>query len=86
MATTRDGHGYYLVTRQGTIAAFGNAQLFGPSVASQAAPVTGLTVATDGFGYTLASSTGLLTSFGSGATNLVNLPAGGRPVVGLAAS
>jgi hypothetical protein len=86
MATTPDGLGYYLITKQGTIATFGNARLFGPAVMHARAPIAALAVAVDGFGYWVVTSTGAVTGYGDAASGLVTVGPGGKSMVDIAAS
>jgi ribosomal protein L24E len=67
MASTPDGHGYWLVASDGGIFSFGNAQFYGSTGALPLQkPVVGMAPTPDGHGYWLVASDGGIFTFGDG--------------------
>ena len=83
-----NGNGFYLVTSDGSVYGFGDAQSFGSlPKANLTAPIVGMAVTPDGGGYWLVSSTGGVFSFGN--ARFFGSLAGKHlfpPIVGMAAS
>jgi SpoIID/LytB domain protein len=88
MASTRNGGGYWMTSRNGAVTNFGNAPFLG-SAASLALvqPVVGLAATADGQGYWLVAADGGIFSYGNahffGSTGGLRL---NKPVVGMAAT
>jgi hypothetical protein len=86
VATTSDGHGYWLVATDGGIFAFGDAHFRGSTGNIRLnAPVVGMAATSDGQGYWLVASDGGIFAFGDahfrGSTGNLHLNA---PIVGMA--
>jgi len=88
MATTTDGHGYWIASSNGGVFTFGDASFYG-SMGGQTlrAPIVGMAAAPDGHGYWLVGSDGGVFTFGDaafyGSTGALDLNA---PIVGMAAT
>ncbi len=86
MASTPDGHGYWLVAADGGIFAFGDAQFHG-STGSMTLnkPIVGMASTPTGLGYWLVASDGGIFAFGNapffGSTGSMTL---NKPIVGMA--
>ncbi len=88
MASTPDGHGYWMVASDGGIFAFGDAPFYGSIGGTPLVrPVVGMASTPDGHGYWMVASDGGIFAFGDapfygsiGGTPLV------RPVVGMAST
>ena len=85
MATTPNGKGYWIAETNGSVSAFGNAQLFGSlSTTHMNRPVVGIASTPDGGGYWLVASDGGVFAFGNarfyGSTGAIRL---NKPIVGL---
>ena len=88
MASTPDGHGYWLVASDGGIFSFGDASFFGSTGAIHLnKPIVGMASTPDAQGYWLVASDGGIFSFGDatfdGSTGGIVL---NKPIVGVAAS
>ena len=86
MTSTADGHGYWLVARDGGVFAFGNAPYYGSTGNIRLnQPIAGITAAQDGHGYRFVAADGGVFNFGSapfyGSAGSVAL---GSSVVGIA--
>jgi hypothetical protein len=84
MASAPSGTGYWVVTAQGRLYAFGSARYYG-SVGKAVGTVVGITTAPGGRGYWLAGANGDVYGFGS-ARPLGVAPKTASTVVGIAAS
>lgn len=86
MARTTGGGGYWLVSREGRVFAFGDAELFGSLTGEPASPVIGIAATPAGDGYWLATADGSIFTFGAapflGSLGNVRLS---QPIVGIAA-
>ncbi|MDE3206638.1 MAG: fibronectin type III domain-containing protein [Acidobacteriota bacterium] len=85
-ASTPDGRGYWTVNQSGTVAAFGDAHLYGDlTTVGLRAPVVGLASTPDGAGYWVATADGGVFTFGDasflGSLGNAHLNA---PIVGIA--
>jgi hypothetical protein len=92
MASTLDGHGYYMVGSDGRVYAYGDAALFTLSNSADdfiapAAPIVGMALTPDGQGYWLVGADGGIFTFGDagffGSTGALRL---NQPIVGMAAT
>jgi surface antigen len=88
IASTPDGHGYWLVGRDGGVFSFGDARFFGSTGGLQLTqPVVGIAATPTGHGYWLVASDGGVFSYGDarffGSTGSITLR---RPIVGIAAT
>lgn len=70
MAQTRDGNGYWIVSREGEVTAFGNAQSYGGMERSKLnGPIVSIVATPTGKGYWLIGEDGGIFSFGDAAFN-----------------
>ena len=76
MAATPDGKGYWLVSENGTVSAFGDAVNYGSKTGS-ASPINGIAAAPGGTGYWLLGANGAVYGFGSVPYDAGSLPAAG---------
>jgi hypothetical protein len=87
MARTPSGDGYWLVSKEGRVFAFGSAQHRGSVTPPPPSPVVGIAATPSGNGYWLATAAGGIYSFGDapflGSLGGVRLA---KPIVGIAAS
>ena len=86
MATTPDGHGYWLVGADGGVFSFGDADFYGSTGAIHLnKPIVGMATTPDGHGYWLVAADGGVFSFGDadfyGSTGAIHL---NKPIVGMA--
>ncbi len=86
IADTKDAKGYWLVTAEGKVYAFGDAKAYG-SPSSVAAPIVGIAATPDAKGYWLVASDGGIFNYGDaryyGSAGKVHLT---KPIVGIAAT
>ena len=85
MATTPDGHGYWIAASNGGVFSFGDASFYGSEGGQTlSAPIVGMAATHDGHGYWLVGSDGGVFSFGDasfyGSTGALRLNA---PIVGM---
>ena len=85
MATTPDGHGYWIAASNGGVFSFGDASFYGSEGGQTlSAPIVGMAATPDGHGYWLVGSDGGVFSFGDasfyGSTGALRLNA---PIVGM---
>jgi hypothetical protein len=82
LATNHDGTGYWLVARDGAVAAHGEAGHFG-SLTAAAAPVLGAATTRTGMGYWVATADGFVESFGDAPDlgSLYDIPTDGGTAV-----
>jgi ribosomal protein L24E len=64
MAVSRDGHGYWLVTRKGRVLAFGDAKYSGSAVGRRQDDTVAIAVPVMGAGYYTVASDGTVVPFG----------------------
>ena len=88
MASTPDGHGYWLVASDGGIFTYGDAAFYGSTGAIHLnQPIVGMAATPDGHGYWLVASDGGIFTFGDaafyGSTGAIHL---NQPIVGMAAT
>jgi predicted type IV restriction endonuclease len=81
---TADGHGYWLVAKDGGVFAFGDALYYGSAAqAKSSQAVVGMALAPGGRGYWLAGAKGKVWAFGSAGKDLTETP--GAPATTLVA-
>jgi L,D-peptidoglycan transpeptidase YkuD (ErfK/YbiS/YcfS/YnhG family) len=85
MATTPDGHGYWIAASNGGVFTFGDASFYGSEGGQTlSAPIVGMAATHDGHGYWLVGSDGGIFSFGDasfyGSTGALHLNA---PIMGM---
>jgi hypothetical protein len=87
MARTPTGDGYWLVSREGRVLAFGSAEHHGSLAQAPPSPVIGIAATASGRGYWLATTSGGVYAFGdapyAGSLGGVRLA---KPIVGIAAT
>jgi hypothetical protein len=86
MASTSDGHGYWLVASDGGVFACGDAGFFGSTGSlTLNRPIVGITPSSDGAGYWMVASDGGIFAFGdAGFRGSTGGSAPAQPVVGIA--